>query len=170
MDLQKEDDFIKEFPSANQFIQKLQTLQSQLPSILSDYQKYYTLYNKSPQNQEYQQMFQNIKSNLNNVNAQLFILSNDIQSNTNNLNSKLFALDTLIQKEKKKNDYLKKQLGINNVNVSDILIDEYKEIYQSGYLRNWALFFSILIVLGTITKIYKSQISSSISNIKNNLA
>jgi len=170
MNLQTEEDFMNEFPSASQFTQQLETLQSQLPSILSDYQKYYRFYNKNPENQEYQQMFQNIKSNLNNINAQLFTLSNDVQSNTNKLNSKLFALDVLIKREKKKNNDLKKQLGITNVKVSDILIDEYKEIYQSGYLRNWALFLSILIILGTIAKIYKSKIASSVSNVTSGLA
>ena len=170
MNLQTEEDFLNQFPSASQFTKKLETLQSQLPSILSDYQKYYRFYNKNPENQEYQQMFQNIKSNLNNINAQLFTLSNDVQSNTNKLNSKLFALDVLIKKEKSKNNDLKKQLGITNVEVSDILIDEYKEIYQSGYLRNWALFLSILIILGTIAKIYKSKIASSVSNLTNNHA
>jgi hypothetical protein len=170
MNLQTEEDFMNEFPSASQFTQKLETLQSQLPSILSDYQKYYRFYNTNPENQEYQQMFQNIKGNLNDINAQLFTLSNDVQSNTNKLNSKLFALDVLIRREKKKNNDLKKQLGMSNVEVSDILIDEYKEIYQSGYLRNWALFLSILIILGTIAKIYKSKIASSVSNVTSGLA
>ena len=170
MNLQTEEDFMNEFPSASQFTEKLETLLSQLPSILSDYQKYYRFYNTNPENQEYQQMFQNIKGNLNNINAQLFTLSNDVQSNTNKLNSKLFALDVLIKKEKEKNHDLKKRLGMSNVEVSDILIDEYKEIYQSGYLRNWALFLSILIVIGTIAKVYKSSIVSSVSNITNNVA
>lgn len=170
MNLQTEEDFMNEFPSASQFTQKLETLQSQLPSILNDYQKYYRFYNKNPENQEYQQMFQNIKGNLSNINSQLFTLSNDVQSNTNKLNSKLFALDVLIKREKKKNNDLKKKLGITNVEVSDILIDEYKEIYQSGYLRNWALFLSILIILGTIAKIYKSKIASSVSNVTSGLA
>jgi hypothetical protein len=170
MNLQTEEDFMNEFPSASQFTQQLETLQSQLPSILNDYQKYYRFYNKNPENQEYQQMFQNIKGNLSNINSKLFILSNDVQSNINKLNSKLFALDVLIKREKKKNNDLKKQLGITNVEVSDILIDEYKEIYQSGYLRNWALFLSILIVMGTIAKIYQSKIASTISNVTNNLA
>jgi len=170
MNLQTEEDFMNQFPSASQFTRKLETLQSQLPSILNDYQKYYRFYNKNPENQEYQQMFQNIKGNLSNINSKLFILSNDVQSNTNKLNSKLFALDVLIKREKKKNNDLKKQLGITNVEVSDILIDEYKEIYQSGYLRNWALFLSILIILGTIAKIYKSKIISSVSNVTSGLA
>jgi hypothetical protein len=170
MNLQTEEDFMNQFPSASQFTRKLETLQSQLPSILNDYQKYYRFYNKNPENQEYQQMFQNIKGNLSNINSKLFILSNDVQSNTNKLNSKLFALDVLIKREKKKNNDLKKQLGITNVEVSDILIDEYKEIYQSGYLRNWALFLSILIILGTIAKIYKSKITSSVSNVTSGLA
>ena len=170
MDLPTKDDFINQFPKGSQFTQQINTLQSQLPSILSDYQKYYIFYNNNPENQEYQQMFQNIKSNLNNVNSQLFTLSNNVQSNIDKINSKLLEYNSLIKKEKDKNKDLKKQLGIFNPETSDIMITEYKEIYQSDYLRNWAVFFSILIVIGTITKIYKSKIVSSVSNVTHNLA
>ena len=71
---------------SKQFTEKLQTLQSQLPSILEDFKKYYVFYNKNPEYPEYQQLFQNIKGNLNSVNAELFTLSNDVQSNTDKLN------------------------------------------------------------------------------------
>jgi len=158
MNLQENDD-LNGFSPASDFTNQLQTLQSQLPAILADYQKYYVFYNKNPESQEYQQMFQNIKSNLNNVNSQLFTLSNNVQTNIDNINQKLMTINSLIQKEKERNKKLKKNLGMVEPknDTSTIMIDEYKEIYKSNYLRNWALFLSSLFVLYSISKIYSTN-------------
>jgi hypothetical protein len=158
MVLQFNEEEINNFPHSTIFTQKLETLQSQLPAILADFKKYYVFFNKNPEYPEYEQMFQNIKSNLNNVNSQLFLLSNNIQLNTDKINEKLFALDVLIRKEKKKNKELKLKLGIieHKNNAASELIYDYKEMYESGYLRNWALFLSILVVGFTISKTFKS--------------
>jgi hypothetical protein len=153
-----EDDF-NNLPNPTQFTQQLETLQSQLPAILADFTKYYIFYNKNPEYPEYGQFFENIKSNLNNVNSKLFMLSNDIQSNTDKINEKLFALDILIRNEKEKNRELKLKLGIvehKNSAASELIYD-YKEMYESGYLRNWALFLSIVVVGLTISKTFKSS-------------
>jgi hypothetical protein len=139
------------------FNQKLEILQSQLPSILNDFKKYYVFYNKNPEFPEYQQMFQNIKGNLSKINSDMFILSNDVQTNINNLNIKFLNLDKLIQVEKNKNKKIKQKLGLieNKNNASFELISNYKEIYNLGYLRNWGLFLSILTTIIIIRKIFK---------------
>jgi hypothetical protein len=36
------------------------------------------------------------------------------------------------------------------------LIDNYKEMYDSGYLRNWGLGISILFTMAIISKVYKN--------------
>lgn len=156
MVLEFNEDEFNNFPQPSQYTQKLQTLQSQLPAILADFRKYYVFYNKNPEYQEYQQMFENIKSNLNQINAEVFSLSNNIESNTDKINQKLFILDTLIKKERVKNKELKIKLGIvehkNNASVE--LISDYKDMYESGYVRNWGLFLSIIIVAIAIKKTY----------------
>ena len=158
MDLTENDSTIKNLPQPQQIMQQLETLLSQVPSILADFQKYYVFYNKNPEYPEYQQMFQNIKGNLNNNNSQLFTLSNDVQINTDKINEKLFALDLLIRKEKQKNKNFKIKLGIveNKSNASSELISDYTQMYDYEYLRNWALFLSILIAGVTISKVFKT--------------
>ena len=67
-------------------------------------------------------------------------------------------MDVLIRKEKKKNRELKLKLGIiehKNSAASELIYD-YKEMYESDYLRNWALFLSIVVVGLTISKTFKS--------------
>jgi len=138
------------------FTQNLETLQTQFPAISNDFKKYYVFYNKNPEYQEYENIFENIKENLNTVISQLFSLSNDVQLNTNKINEKLFSLDFLIKREKEKNNDFKSKLGIiqQKTSASSELISNYKDIYNLEYLRNWALFLSIIIVGATSYKLF----------------
>jgi hypothetical protein len=149
-------------PDSSKFRQKIATLNSQLPSILDEFKKYYVFFNKTPDYPEYQQMFQNIQSNLNSMNSDLFMLSNDVQSNTDAMNKTLFKLDVLIKDERKQNRMLKSKLGIveHKINASSELIYDYTEMYDLGYLRNWALFLSILVAFGLISKIYRAPVAA----------
>ena len=140
------------------FIKQIDTLQSQLPAILEDFKKYFVFFYKNPEDAEYQQMFQNIKSNLTTLQSNLFKLSNNVESCINKINTSYSKIDDLIQLEKEKNTKLKLALGIveQNNNASTELISDYKNIYEYGYLRNWSMIFSIFIVGFTISKIFKA--------------
>jgi hypothetical protein len=113
----------------------------------------------NPEYPEYQQMFQNIKGNLTNLNSELFMLSNNVQSNTDGINKKLFELDVLIREEKRQNAILKKKLGIveHKSSAASELISDYVNIYDIDYLRNWGLFFGIIIAATAISRVYKPQ-------------
>ena len=89
----------------NSFLDKLNVLKEQLPSILDDFKKYYVFYNKNPENSEYQQMFENIKSNLNGINSQLFMIKNNVQSEIDKINKNMVNLNKLIQNDKEINIY-----------------------------------------------------------------
>jgi predicted translin family RNA/ssDNA-binding protein len=102
-------------------------------------------------------MFENIKSNLNTVNSNLFILSNTIDVNTAKVTKKLFELNALIKKEKKANRELKRKLGVieQQIDSTDEMIFDYSQIYDEEYLRNWALFLSILTSGLAISVVFK---------------
>jgi hypothetical protein len=89
------------------------------------------------------------------------MLSNDVQASTDELNKKLFSLNVLIQEEKERNHELKASLGIveHKNNAATELIYDYKNMYSEEYLRNWALFISILIIGTSISKISKNPVS-----------
>jgi hypothetical protein len=156
-----DEDISDNFKTPGIFKEKLQTLNQQLPAILDDFKKYYVFFNKNPEYPEYQNSFENIKGNMNKLNSDLFMLSNDVQSSTGELNKKLFALNVLIQKEKERNRKLNLGLGIveHKNNAATELISDYKNIYSEGYLRNWALFVSIIIIGASISKIRKNPVS-----------
>jgi hypothetical protein len=156
-----DEDIADNFKTPGIFKEKLQTLNQQLPAILADFKKYYVFYNKNPEYPEYQTSFENIKGNMTKLSSDLFMLSNDVQSSTDELNKKFFALNVLIQKEKERNHELKASLGIveHKNNAATELIYDYKNIYSEEYLRNWALFISILLIGTSISKITKNPVS-----------
>jgi uncharacterized protein YecE (DUF72 family) len=151
------EDSIDNFKTPVIFKEKLKTLNQQLPAILDDFKKYYVFFNKNPEYPEYQNLFENIKANMTKLGSELFMLSNDVQSSTNEINVKLFSLDKLIHNEKERNRKLKKSLGIaeNENNAATELITDYKYMYSEEYLRNWALFLSIVVIGVFISKIKK---------------
>jgi hypothetical protein len=149
------------FKTPGIFKEKLQTLNQQLPAILDDFKKYYVFFNKNPEYPEYQNSFENIKGNMNKLSSDLFMVSNDVETATNEINKKLFALNVLIQKEKERNRELKLKLGIveHKNSAATELIYDYKNMYSEEYLRNWALFLSILIIGSSISKIGKIPVT-----------
>ena len=155
-----DEDITNNFKTPGIFKEKLQTLNNQLPAILDDFKKYYVFFNKNPEYPEYQTSFENIKGNMTKLSSDLFMLSNDVQSSTDELNKKLFALNVLIQEEKERNRDLKLKLGIveHKNNAATELISDYKNIYSEEYLRNWALFISIIIIGNSISKINKNPV------------
>jgi len=137
----------------------LQTLYKQVPTILDDYKKAYLFYNKNPQNNEYQQKLETVTNQLNNIASKLFMLYNNIETNTDEINKKLFIINILIENAKEKNKKLKRKLGFveHRHNITDDMINDYKLIYNIGYLRNWGLVLSIIIVGFTISKVFTNK-------------
>jgi|688.fasta_scaffold96966_3 hypothetical protein len=139
------------FTQPASFLAKLKPLHEKLPSILEDFVKYYVFYSRNPEVNEYQQLFDNIKGNLQSLNSGLFVETNNIEKMTEIINKKLLELDKLIMKEKKMNRELKRRLGIveNTYNGSDEMIHNFKDMYELQYLTNFATFAGI-VVLGTL--------------------
>jgi DNA repair ATPase RecN len=139
------------------FTREVQTLNEQLPSILADFKKYYVFYNKNPEYNEYQQLFENIKSNLNKINSQLFTIGNDVQVETNKLSKSMIKLDELIQNDKKTNTTFKNKLKtLKEKNSSaDELIYDYNTLYDIKYLKNWAMFLNIIIAGFILSYVFK---------------
>jgi hypothetical protein len=148
---------LNDFEKPDIIINKIHTLHQQLPHILDDFIKYYIFYNKNPDYPEYSQMFENIKSNLNTINSNLFTLSNSIDVNTDKASKKMFQLDMLIKKEKIINRKLKQKSGFieQQIDSTDEMISDYTQIYDESYLRNWALFLSIITSGIIMSVVYK---------------
>ena len=156
MEYSNEKQLMDQFEKPEMFSQKIETLQQQLPTILDEFNKYFVLYNIDPSYPEYGNMFNNIKQHLNSLSASLFVISNDVDANTDEINKAFKKLDILITIERKKNRELRRKLGIieDENNNSKELIDNYNDIYNTDYLRNWALFLSTIVVGVSISKMF----------------
>jgi len=156
------------------FKQKLQMIEEKTPYILAEFKNTYVLYNKNPEYSDYQQMFANIKSNVTNINSQLFSILNEVQTNTDEINKKMICLNTLIVEEKNKNRKLKKRTGFveEKNNAASEQIYDYKRIYEEGYLRNWGLIISIIIVGFAVKNIYgnvNGEMNPNVANVAGNI-
>jgi len=159
MEYTNEQQFMAQFIKPELFTERVQTMQQQLPPILDDFNKYFVFYNKTPNYPEYENMFNNIKQNLNSLSTSLFMVSNDVDTNIDNINKAFKTLDILISRERKKNRELKRRLGIveSEANSSKEMIDDYNQMYDDDYLRNWGLFLSTIVVGVSISKIFTSS-------------
>lgn len=156
MEYTNEQQFMAQFIKPEFFTERVETMQQQLPPILDDFNKYFVLYNKSPNYPEYENMFNNIKQNLNSLGASLFLVSNDVDLNIDNINKAFKNLDILITKERVKNRQLKRKLGIveTEANSSKEMINDFNQMYDDDYLRNWGLFLSTIVVGVSISKMF----------------
>ena len=156
MEYTDEQQFMAQFIKPEFFTERVKTLEQQLPPILDDFNKYFVLYNKTPNYPEYENMFNNIKQNLNSLGASLFMVSNDVDSNIDNINKAFKALDILINRERKRNRELKRRLGIveSEANSSNEMIHDYNQMYDEDYVRNWGLFLSTVVVGISISKMF----------------
>ena len=118
---------------ANQYILQLNELNGGINTLLNEFAKMYSIVKMNPDNQEYQQQFQNTMNGLSEISSALFTMSNNVQVNINGVNQKLMEIYASIRIEKDKNKELKRQLGIvkNESNASTELISDYKSIYNN---------------------------------------
>jgi peptidoglycan hydrolase CwlO-like protein len=73
-------------------------------------------------------------------------MSSDIKSNIRKLTDYIISLDDDIKSRRETKKQLKRKLGIvkHETNAASEMIDDYKQIYNERYLRNWALGISIV--------------------------
>ena len=150
---------IDQLPNSSTFTRQIQTLQQQVPAVLDDFKKYYVFYHKNPEYNEYQQMFENIKSNMQTINTNVFTTTNDVEAKTEIINKKLSALNVLILGTRRKNVALNRRLGRIETanNGSDEMVSNYKELYNIEYGKNWGLFVGIVLSIVVSSSVFATR-------------
>ena len=162
LDSYKKNNILDTFPKPNVFLSQLNTIQSQLGPILDDFNKYFVFYNMNPQISENQQIYENIKNNIQDLYTSLLTISTDVDKNVNQINNDYQELNKLIEILKERNAVLKQKLGIveDTYDGSDTMISNYKDMYNLQYLKNFSLGLGLVFSLVLITKIFKGQNSN----------
>ena len=137
-------------PQANKFDEKIMNIKSSFFSALDDFKKYYVYYNKNPEVDEFQSYFANSKGQLQNLNSEIFLVTNNIQKKIRDIDTEMQVISHKLNDEKDLNDELLKL--INKIQTtqdgSAIMIDDAKEEYNIQYYKNWELFIGIVIFMG----------------------
>jgi hypothetical protein len=134
---------------------RVDDLQKQMPSILDDYKKIYVEYNKSPENN--QRSYDTIMGNITNVNVQLRKIQVEVDADITNFNNDMSEINKKISDNKNKNIEYKELLGDTTYksNSADIMYNDYKELYESAYLKNWALFMGVIFSVALTIRTFK---------------
>jgi len=142
---------------AQQFTETLNGYASQFPHILSDFKQAYINASLNPDNQGYLQTYNNDKANIGVANSQLFILKNNIQIQLDALQASTVTSDSDIETQKKLNQTLTKQLNSiqSTDSGADILNAEMTEIYKTQYISNITMITGILILVYSLSIIYR---------------
>ena len=139
--------------------EKLNNLSSTFLSVLDDFKKYYVFTHKNPNVNEYQNYFLNNKSQLQNINKEVILISNDIKKDIEKIDYAVTRINAQLSDEKELNGELIKlvQNLKNSNNGSSMLLDETTTIYNNQYLLNLELGVCIFILLILIGKNLKTQ-------------
>jgi hypothetical protein len=136
-------------PHANKFNEKIKTIKDSFFSALDDFKKYYVFFHKNPEIDEYQNFFTNSKGQLQKLNAEIFLVTNQIQKNIKDLDMEMRTVSKKLQDEKELNGELMKL--VNQIKTtqdgSSIMIDDAKEEYNMQYYKNWEIFMGIVIFM-----------------------
>lgn len=149
MELTESESRVREASSnTTKYKNKLADYAESFPHMLDEFKKYYIFFNKNPDVNEYQQMYSSMKGNIQHATSQVFVTTNAIQKNTDDLNTYILDLNNEIEKAKVKNADLKNKLGLLNAenDTSGIMIDNYRETYNTQYFVNFVILLGILFV------------------------
>lgn len=149
-------------PEANIFDEKIKGIQNIFFSALDDFKKYYVYYNKNPEVDEYQNFFATSKGQLQELNSDIFLITNNIQKNIKDLSTEMTEISNNLNYEKKLNAELLSL--INNIQTTEdgsaIMIDDVKYEYNMQYYKNWELFIGIIVFTGMSIKMFNKSSNS----------
>ena len=146
-------------PEAQKHQDKLNTITEQFTSVLDDYKKYYIFSNKNPEVDEYQNYYLENKSQLQNLNKDVFLISNDIESSIEKLNYIVTRLNAKLSGEKELMDELKQLLRNlqDTDNGASIMLDDTTFIYNKKYIRNIEIAIGVLIMMYLLFTTFKKK-------------
>ena len=138
------------------FYEKIDTISNQFTSTLDAFASSYMNYSKNPEYNEYAQIYANNKGNIQSLNAELFVTTNDLQSNIDNLINVISNLNSKITVEKTKHTQLQTTLAQleGRGNSSSVLIDNSKELYKVQYISNITIVLGIFFTLWLLFYIF----------------
>jgi hypothetical protein len=141
------------------FLEKLNEYNDKFFSSLDDLSNSYINYKMYPEYNEYQQIYATSKGNVESIQADVFVATNNIQNNIDSLNNLITDLNKKISTEKKKNTKLKSELAnISSDSKGSVLLTmESNSLYLNQYILNATMGTGIIIVLFALFNVYSKK-------------
>ena len=141
------------------FEEKINTINNQFFAALDDFKKYYVYFNKNPEVDEFQHYYSNSKSQLQTLNKDLFLTTNDIGTDIDKLNTEIQQVSAAIDVERDKFIELTDILtNIENTQTgSETLISDAKTLYNIRYVKNIEIMTGILVVSVMLRVVFNKQ-------------
>ena len=145
-------------PQSNRYSEKINSISQQFFSVLEDFKKYYVFFNKNPEVNEYQQFYLNSKTQLQNLNRDIFNTTNDIEKDIENLNRVMSGLNIKLSNEKELSGELTKLMNnLNNTgNGAYTMLEDTSEIYKKQYYKNIELVMGIALISYMLVNVFNS--------------
>ncbi|MDA9072801.1 hypothetical protein N9K75_02900 [bacterium] len=136
------------------FTNILQTSRSQIPSILSDFRKYYVMYHKNPEVDEFKNFFFESKQQLSTLNNSLFSIQTELETNIQKMETEMRNISEKIDKEKLRyGNAFTRQSQLTNANDgAEQLISDSQQLYNIQYMKNVELLVGVFFLLGLVIK------------------
>ncbi len=137
----------------------VQQARDKLPDILDDYEKYYVMYHKNPEVDEFQNYFNNTKDQLSELSRGLektkTTLKAHIQSTENNMQG---ITETINSDKQQYNKLFKKQNQLTNAkNGAKQMVGDAQRTYKAQYMDNVEMCVKMVFVLGILIKFIRSS-------------
>jgi predicted nucleic acid-binding Zn-ribbon protein len=138
--------------------EKIIDMNKQMPYLIDEYKTNFVFSQMTPDDHEYQIKLNNSKNDIQNINSNIFSLSNQVDTTAQKFEDNLEDINFKIDELKNKNIALKDKISNLNeqYNGSDEMIDEYKYLYNYYFLRNILFFLGSIGSLVAMNNIFKS--------------
>lgn len=141
----------------NTFLDKIKTSKEQLFSVLDDFTKYYVLHKKTPDVDEYKNVFDQSVAQIQGVQSDLFNINNAVEKSSEMMNKMKMSIDISILENKKKIEELETKLdSYTGLQGAYTLKNDMVDMYNLQYLGNFCMFVGILLICALFAVLFKS--------------
>ena len=139
--------------------QVIQTAKSQLPALLTDFEKYYVMYHKNPEVDEFHNFFNNIKDQISTLNNTLHMTQLSLEKQIVQLEREMSNTTNRVEGERinyGKTVKNKTQLTNADNGAEQMAIDAQQQ-YDTQYRENVKIIIKLLLVTGLLVKCIKDS-------------
>ena len=130
-----------------------------IPGLLEEYTKYFIFFHKNPEIAEYQQIYVQYKSQIQNTNKELTALGENIEKTILQINTNISSESSTLTD--KKQHFKKIIAGFDYyqgaLSGADQMIDDFKTLYNNQYYKNVQIIYGIGIIGFIITFVMKKK-------------